>query len=176
MIKIRICGFGGQGILLAGEILGAAAMIEGKYSSEIGSYGAEARGTTTLSDVIISDKKIGFPVIDECDILIAMSQQAFNANIKFVKEDGIIIVDEDLVKTPENLKQKVFKIRATKIAEEKFVRVVANMIILGYLAEKTKIVSIDSLKKAIKSRITRMIEANLAAIDEGAKLASEKEI
>jgi 2-oxoglutarate ferredoxin oxidoreductase subunit gamma len=173
MIKIRICGFGGQGILLAGEILGTAAMIEGKYSSEMGSYGAEARGTTTVSDVIISDRKISFPVIDECDILVAMSQQAFNANAKFVKRDGIIIIDEDLVKIPENLTQKVFKVRATKIAEEKFGRLAANMIILGYLAGKTKIVSTESLKKAVKSRVTRMVEANLAAIDEGAKLAHE---
>ncbi|MEM0085204.1 MAG: 2-oxoacid:acceptor oxidoreductase family protein [Candidatus Methanomethylicia archaeon] len=172
-MKIRICGFGGQGILLAGEILGAAAVIDGKNAAVMGSYGAEARGTSTISDVTISNEKIGFPIIDKCDILVAMSQQAFNMNIGILKEDGIVIVDEDLVKIPKELEKKALKIRATKIAEEKYNRIVANMVMLGYLVSKTKVVTIEALKKAVKDRVTRMIEINLAAIDEGVKLGSE---
>ncbi|MCS7097070.1 MAG: 2-oxoacid:acceptor oxidoreductase family protein [Candidatus Methanomethylicia archaeon] len=170
MMKIRICGFGGQGILLMGEILGAAAVIDGKNASEVGSYGAEVRGTTTVSDVIISEKKINYPLIDKCDILIAMSQQALNSNIHIVKENGVIIIDEDLVKVPEEFKGRVMKIKATKIAEEKYDKIVANMIILGYLVSKTKIVTPEALKNAVKERIRRMIDINLKAIDEGMKI------
>jgi len=173
MIKIRICGFGGQGILLAGEILGTAAVIDGKNAVEMGSYGAEARGTITISDVIISDGKISFPIIDNCDILIAMSQQALNANVKILKKEGILIIDEDLTRVPKELEERALKIKATRIAEEKYNRIVANMIILGFLASKMKIVSIEALKEAVKQKVTRMIEMNLAAIDEGVKLANE---
>ncbi|MEM2136496.1 MAG: 2-oxoacid:acceptor oxidoreductase family protein [Candidatus Methanomethylicia archaeon] len=169
--KIRICGFGGQGILVAGEVLGMAAMIDGKNAVEVGSYGAEARGTITTSDVIISDEEINFPLVDQCDILIALCQQAFDIHKNKVSQNGIIIVDEELVKIPEEFEHKSIRIKATKIAEEKFNRITANMIVLGYLASKTRIVSIESLKNAVKERITKMVEINMSAIEEGAKLA-----
>ena len=174
MKKIRICGLGGQGIILAGEILGLAAIIEGKYATQMRSYGSEARGSTCKSDIIISEKEIKYPVIDECDILIALSQPALKKYGKTLKRGGILIIDEDLIKKlPQEDNYKIYKIKATRIAEKRFRRIMANMIILGYTSKKTGIIKIESLKKAVQERGIRMKEMNKKAIIEGSELAEK---
>jgi len=174
MKKIRICGLGGQGIILAGEILGLAAVIEGKYATQMRSYGSEARGSACKSDIIISEKEIKYPVIDECDILIALSQPALKKYVKTLKRGGILIIDEDLIKKlPQEDNYKIYKIKATRIAEKRFRRIMANMIILGYTSKKTGIIKIESLKKAVQERGIRMKEMNKKAIIEGSELAEK---
>jgi len=84
-VEVRICGLGGQGVVLAGQILGKAAVYDGWNVVQTQSYGAEARGTTAKSEVIISDGPIGFPMVRKCDILIAMSQEALDKNVKDLK-------------------------------------------------------------------------------------------
>ena len=144
-VEIRICGLGGQGIILAGEILGLAAVLDGKYAVQTRSYGSEARGTACKSDVIISDLEVKYPLIEKCDIMIAMNNQSLKRYANSLKEDGILIIDKDLVtEIPSSIKAKIFKINATKIAEEKFMRITANMIMLGFTANLTKIVSINA--------------------------------
>jgi 2-oxoglutarate ferredoxin oxidoreductase subunit gamma len=93
MTKIRIAGFGGQGIVLAGELLAFAAVIDGKEGSVISSYGSAARGGLTSSEIIISDGFIDAPFAEKSDILIAMSQDGYNAYIKTLATNGIIIID-----------------------------------------------------------------------------------
>jgi len=174
MKKIRICGLGGQGIILAGEILGLAAVIEGKYATQMRSYGSEARGSACKSDIIISEKEIKYPVIDECDILIALSQPALKKYVKTLKRGGILIIDEDLIKKlPQEDNYKIYKIKATRIAEKRFRRIMANMFILGYTSKKTGIIKIESLKKAVQERGIRMKEMNKKAIIEGSELAEK---
>jgi 2-oxoglutarate ferredoxin oxidoreductase subunit gamma len=80
--ELRICGFGGQGVVLAGQVLGRAAVYDGWNVVQTQSYGAEARGTTAKSEVIISNSRIGFPAVRRCDILVAMDQEALDVNIK----------------------------------------------------------------------------------------------
>lgn len=89
-IEIRIGGRGGQGVVLAGQILGRAAVYDGKNSVQTQSYGAEARGSATKSEVIIFDSKIHFPFVRKCDLLIAMDQRAVKENIKDLKENGML--------------------------------------------------------------------------------------
>lgn len=173
-LEVRICGLGGQGVILAGEILSLSAILDGKYAVQMRSYGSEARGTAAKSDIIISDKKIRYPLIEKCDIMIAMSQPALNRYIKTIKTNGTLIIDEDLVKEEIKIeKLKTYKVKATRIASEKYDRIVANMIMLGYMIGKTNIISINSLERAIKARIKKMTEMNIEALREGFKLAQD---
>ena len=165
-IEVRISGLGGQGVVLAGEILGRAAVYEGKYAVQTQDYGAEARGTAAKSEVIISDGKIGFPKVRKCDILVAMSQSAVEIHLKDLKENGILIVDEDMVKHLPKTKAKAFKIPATKTAE-----IYANVVMLGALAKITGIVKEKAVEKAIADSVPENTrEANIKAFKEGLKL------
>ena len=171
-IEVRISGLGGQGVVLAGQILGKAAVYKGKNVVQTQSYGAEARGSAAKSEVIISDGKIGFPIIRKCDILIAMSQEAVEKNIKDLKEDGILLIDSIKVKKVPHTKARIFKIPATEIAEKTFhAKIYANMVMLGALTNITKISNEKSFTRAIKEIVsTEVININLRAYKKGLTL------
>jgi len=170
--EVRISGLGGQGVVLAGQILGKAAAYNGKNVVQTQSYGAEARGSVAKSEVIISDGKIGFPMVRKCDILIAMSQEAVEKNIKDLKEKGILLVDGDAVKKIPETNVRIFKIPATEIAEKMFkAKIYVNMIMLGALTNITKIVNEKSFTRAIKETVsTEAININLRAYKKGLTL------
>lgn len=169
---MRISGLGGQGVVLAGQILGKAAAYNGKNVVQTQSYGAEARGSVAKSEVIISDGKIGFPMVRKCDILIAMSQEAVEKNIKDLKEKGILLVDGDAVKKIPETNVRIFKIPATEIAEKMFkAKIYVNMIMLGALTNITKIVNEKSFTRAIKETVsTEAMNINLRAYKKGLTL------
>jgi len=171
-IEVRISGLGGQGVVLAGEILGRAAVYEGKHVVQTQSYGAEARGSAAKSEVIISDSKIGFPKVRKCDILVAISQSAIERHLKDLKEKGTLIVDEDMVKRLPETKAKIFRIPATKTAEKLLKsRLYANIVILGALTKITGIVKEKAVEKAITDSLHETaIEANISGFREGLKL------
>ena len=170
--EVRISGLGGQGVVLAGQILGKAAAYNGKNVVQTQSYGAEARGSVAKSEVIISDGKIGFPMVRKCDILIAMSQEAVEKNIKDLKEKGILLVDGDAVKKIPETNVRIFKIPATEIAEKMFkAKIYVNMIMLGALTNITKIVNEKSFTRAIKETVsTEAMNINLRAYKKGLTL------
>jgi 2-oxoglutarate ferredoxin oxidoreductase subunit gamma len=164
-IEARISGLGGQGVVLAGQILGRAAVYDGKNVVQTQSYGAEARGSIAKSEVIISDDKIGFPIVRRCDILVAMNQEALDRDLKDLKEDGVLIVDSTYVKKIPETKAKIFKIPATEHAEKTFGdKIYANMLMLGALTKATNIVSEKAMKKAIQDAVMK----NIADINEEA--------
>ncbi len=171
--QILLCGSGGQGIVLAGTILGFAGINDGKWVAGLSSYGAQARGGYTRAAVIISDKPIVFPHIIETDILIAMSQSAYDKYIEAVKRDnGIVLYDEPLVSVKEIDGLKQIGIPATNMAvEELNNKQVANMIILGAVAQMTKVVNRDALISAIDKNVGARFKAlNLKAVELGFKL------
>jgi 2-oxoglutarate ferredoxin oxidoreductase subunit gamma len=153
-VEVRISGLGGQGVVLAGQILGRAAVYDGKNVVQTQSYGAEARGGAAKSEVIISDGKVGFPMVRKCDILIAMSQEAIEKNINDLKEDGILLVDSDMVKNVPKTNARIFKVPATEIAE-KFCsgKLYANLVMLGALVGITKVMSEGSMELAIRDSV-----------------------
>lgn len=171
-VEIRISGLGGQGVVLAGQILGRAAVYDGKNAVQTQSYGAEARGTTAKSEVIISNGKIGFPMIRKCDALIAMNQEAAEKNLKNLKKGVILLIDSSNVKKIPKINAEIFKIPATEIAEKSFgQKVYANMIMLGGLTEITNIVSEESMEKAISDIVPeKSIAVNIQAYKRGKKL------
>mgnify|MGYP000321243221 CR=1 FL=1 len=172
-VEVRISGLGGQGVILAGQILGRAAVHDGKNAVQTQSYGAEARGSAAKSEVIISDDKIGFPVVRKCDILVAMSQEAVEKNVKDLKEDGILVVDSLMVKNVPKVKARVFKVPATEVAEKSFqAKIYANMIMLGTLTKISNIVSKSSVERAIKETVPKKtIITNIQALKKGAELS-----
>jgi 2-oxoglutarate ferredoxin oxidoreductase subunit gamma len=149
-IEIRIVGLGGQGVVLAGQVLGKAAAYEGKHVVQTQSYGAEARGSMTKSEVIISDQKIGFPEVTKCDILMVMNQKALDSDLRDLKAEGTLIVDSTTVKTPKE-QAKVFSVPATETAEKIFgAKVYANMVMLGALSRVAGVVISSLVEKAIE--------------------------
>jgi 2-oxoglutarate ferredoxin oxidoreductase subunit gamma len=174
-VEIRIAGLGGQGVVLAGEILGRAAVYDEKYVVQTQSYGAEARGSATKSEVIIADKKVGFPMVRNCDILVAMSQTDLGKHLKDLKEDGILLVDEDLVREVPKIRVKVFKIPATQTAETELKsKIYANMVMLGALTKTTGIVSQQAVEKAITESVpSKARENNIRGFRIGLELVKQ---
>ncbi len=172
-VEVRISGLGGQGVVLAGEILGRAAVYAGKYAVQTQSYGAEARGSAAKSEVIISDQNIGFPKARKCDILVAMSQSALNKHLENLRENGILLVDGDRVKELPKVEARVYRVPATKIAETELKsRIYSNVVMLGALTKIIGIVSEAAVKKAIVSSVSEETkQRNLEAFLKGFRLA-----
>lgn len=174
-IEVIIGGFGGQGSVLAGAVLGRAAAYDGKKVVQSRSYGAEARGGAARSEVVICNEEIDYPMVIKADALIAMSQLAFDRYITKVKANSTAIVDEDMVKPKQDLWEglKVIKIPATRIASQELKQpMVANMIMLGALVAITGIVTNESLIKSIKESVPKGTEKiNIEALRKGRELA-----
>ncbi len=168
-IEIRIAGYGGQGVVLAGQILGKAAIYDGKNALQTQSYGAEARGSSAKSEVIISDDKINFPAVRKCDILVAMNQESLNKHLGALKENGILIVDSTYVKEIPQTKAEVYRVPATENAQKTFgASLYANMVMLGALAKITSLVSVEALEKAIKESVPpKTVKTNIDALKKG---------
>jgi 2-oxoglutarate ferredoxin oxidoreductase subunit gamma len=171
-VEIRIGGLGGQGVVLAGHILGRAAVNDGLQVVQTQSYGAEARGSAAKSEIIVSEEKIGYPMVRKSDILVAMSQTALDKHLNDLKEGGIIIIDTDMVKEVPSVKAKIFKVGATKTAETDLKsKMAANIVMLGAVAKITGIVTPSSVEKAIKDSFSGdTIDKNIAAFRAGLTL------
>jgi 2-oxoglutarate ferredoxin oxidoreductase subunit gamma len=166
--EIRICGFGGQGVITAAVILGrAAAVYDGLIACQVQSYGPEARGGAARAEVIVADGPIGYPGVHAADILVAMSQEAFTRYGREVKPGAVIIVDPDIVFSWD-LPQTVYPVRSTKIAEELGNPVVANIVMLGALTSLTGAVSHEAILAATLASVpARFKELNRCALEAG---------
>ncbi len=169
-IEIKFGGLGGQGIITAGYITAKAASIyDGNESAFTQDYSAEARGGASTSEVIISDEKITYPQVLEADYLVLMSQSAYRDYLHKLKKGGTMLIDENLVKPDERAKDyKIYKIPATRFAEEIGNPIVANIVMLGFFTAITRVVSKDAMWKSIKERIPkRFLELNERAFLKG---------
>jgi len=165
---VRFSGFGGQGIVLAGYILGKAVINDGRNALQTQSYGSEARGGTSKSDVFISDQKIYEFEAEELDILLSFSQTAYETYNPLLKKNGLLFFDTDLVK-PGDAHKIIHGIDSVNIAENVIGRkIMANIVMLGFLTKVTEVVSFESMKKSIMESVPeKTIEQNLKALDEG---------
>jgi 2-oxoglutarate ferredoxin oxidoreductase subunit gamma len=155
--EIKLCGFGGQGVILAGEIIGqAAAIYDGKEATFTRSFGPEARGSTCTAQVIVSDEKILYPYVAHPNVMIVMSQESFNKFAKELTVDGVMLVESDLVKPdPAQMApgQRVFGVPATRLAEELGRRIVMNMVMLGFVTAVTELAAPDSMSQSIRHSV-----------------------
>jgi 2-oxoglutarate ferredoxin oxidoreductase subunit gamma len=169
-VEVRFAGFGGQGIIKSGIIVAAAACIHaGKNSVQTQSYGPESRGGACKSEVVISEEEIDFPKVVQPDILILMSQHAYNEYATDIKPGGTVILDPDMIPTEKNLENvRVFRVPATKIAEELGRRIVANIVMLGALVAITRLLGENAVKESIEENIPKGTEElNLTAFEKG---------
>jgi 2-oxoglutarate ferredoxin oxidoreductase subunit gamma len=169
--EIRITGFGGQGVILSGVIVGKAASIyDEKNATMSQAYGPEARGSACSTQVLVDDKEILYPYIRKSDILVAMSQEGYSKFIGELKADGILIYDEDLV-DPGEIKKgiKAYPIKAQRMAETDLGRkIVTNIVILGFLTAVAQAVPKEAMLEAIKTSVPKgTIDLNLKAFELG---------
>lgn len=179
-LEIRLSGFGGQGIIRSGEIVGrAAALYDGRYATFTQSYGPESRGGACAAQVIIADDpvQLSYPHLVDPSILVIMSQGAYNKYVPGFRRDGLLVVDEDLVEldgAAESL--RVISIPATHLAEELGRRIVANVVMLGFVAAMTDIVSPEAMKKAVLDSIPKGTEElNTRAFETGFEYGRKRE-
>jgi 2-oxoglutarate ferredoxin oxidoreductase subunit gamma len=174
--EIRLAGFGGQGIVLSGHILGkAATLFDGKNAVFTQSYGPEARGGSCSADVVISTDAVHYPKVGKPHVLVIMSQGALATYGGAIQPGGILIIDSDLVKMdqdPEGI--TVYRVPSTRMAEDLGRRIVANIVMLGAVAGLGGVVSYESMRKSVLSSIPPGTEElNMAAFDKGHEYAQQ---
>ncbi len=171
--EVRLGGFGGQGIILAGYLLGkAAALYDGKEAVFTQSYGPEARGGACAAELIIDDETIDYPMVSSPKLLVLMSQEAFSKYGSAAAEGAQLIVDTDLVESAPR-EDWLRDIPATRIAQELGNRMVANVIMLGFLCATTGVVSREALAESIRTTVRpRLVDLNLQALARGFEYVS----
>jgi 2-oxoglutarate ferredoxin oxidoreductase subunit gamma len=154
---IRICGMGGQGVIMSGMVLGKAASIyEDRWSTLIQSFGPEARGSTCAAQVMLSDDKIGYPYLKGSDLFLCLSQAGYDKYVDELKEGGTLIYESELITLDDRMPKdaKAFGIPATRLTQEKIGKlIVFNMVMLGFLVANAKIVSEEAARKAVENSV-----------------------
>ncbi|KZX14960.1 NADH-dependent phenylglyoxylate dehydrogenase subunit gamma [Methanobrevibacter cuticularis] len=174
--EVRIAGFGGQGVILAGIIIGkAASLFDEKNAVQTQSYGPEARGGASRTEIVISDEEIHYPKVQNPDILVAMSHEALIKYMGDLKDKGILIIDPDMIDESEitefveKHKIKLFRAKATQTAQKDIgLKIVANIVMIGAITNITGIVSYDAAKQAILDTVPKGTEdKNINAFELG---------
>jgi 2-oxoglutarate ferredoxin oxidoreductase subunit gamma len=174
--EIRVTGFGGQGIILTGFVMGKAATVfDGQFATLIQSYGPEARGSACAAQVVVSDEKILYPYLKKQEILLALSQEGYDTFVDRTDPDGVVLYDTDLVEVTKTPKVKIFlDVPATVMAEEMGRRMVANIVMLGFFTGVTGVVSVEAMQEAVRSTVPKGTEElNLKALDMGLQHAAK---
>ncbi len=174
--EVMFAGFGGQGIITAGYIVGrAAAVYDNKEATLTQSYGPEARGSTCYSGVVIDEEEIDYPYLLNPEVIVLMSKDAYEKFLPRLREGGILIVDSSIVKPDERASNYiVYEVPATEEAEEMGARIVANVIMLGFLGKVWDAVSVDALRESVKSTVPRKyLDLNLRAFERGVELGEK---
>ena len=170
MSEIRFSGFGGQGIIRCGLIAGKAlSLFDNKQATMTQSFGPEARGSACSSQLVVSDDRVLYPYISTPEILVSMSQESYEKYEPELRDDGILLIDKDLVKAkPPRGKIKSYSIPSTRFAEELGNRIIANLVMLGFFTAITQIVSPEAMKKALPGLVPgRFLDLNFKAFDKG---------
>ncbi len=174
--EIMMAGFGGQGVLFAGQVLAYAAMDEGKEVTWIPSYGPEMRGGTANCTVIISDEEIGSPVVDNPGIVIVMNRPSMDKCEPMVKEGGWLFVNTSIVDRPAKRQDiRIVEVPANQIAEGLGDKRMANMVMVGLMLGKTGILAIEAVNKTMEAHLParhrNLLKANTEALKKGEALA-----
>ena len=170
LTEIRIAGFGGQGVILSAIVIGKAGCIhQSGFSTMTQSFGPEARGGACSAQVILSDSPVLYPYVTRPDVLIVMSHEAYSIFAPQVKENGTLIVEQDLVrvdKLPSGV--RVFSCPATRLAEELGKKMVLNIVMVGFFGAVTGLLQPDSLRNAIADSVPEAYrDLNRKAFDKG---------
>lgn len=165
--EIRIAGFGGQGVALAGMVLGKAlAIFEDLEAVMTQAYGPEARGGASSANVVVSDQPIAYPFVQAADVLVALSQESYLKFRPEAKAEAQVLIDQELVTPLEN--EAVFALPATRMAEELGRRMVTNMVMLGFLTAVSGLARPDSMRRSIETSVkANTVPLNIQAFEAG---------
>ncbi len=170
LTEIRVAGFGGQGVILSAIVLGKAASIyENGFATMTQNFGPEARGGACSAQLVLSDAPVLYPYVTRPDIMVILSQEAYNRFAPELKPEGLLIVEEDLVRV-SNLAQdtRVYSIPATRLAEELGKRMVLNSVVVGFFTAITNLLSADAVRKSVADSVPPSFrELNLKAFEKG---------
>ena len=174
--KVLISGFGGQGSLLIGQVLAQAAVLDDKFSTYRPVYGFEKRGGIAYCDVIVSDERIGNPVLEETQALVAMDERSFTRFEELVIPGGVLIYNSSLVTSaPSRDDIRYIAVPCIEMADELGSEKVVNMIIFGAYLGSEDFISMDIIEEALREKMgpskEKLIPLNRKALEEGAGLA-----
>ena len=175
--EIRIAGFGGQGVILSAVVLGKAASIyENGFATMTQNFGPEARGGACSAQLVVSDSPVLYPYVTQPDIMVVMSQEAYNRFAHELKPEGVLIVERDLVRVSNmNRDKKVYSVPATRFAEELGKRMVLNSVMVGFFTAVTKLLSPDAVRKAVADSVPASFrDLNLKAFEKGFEYGNTK--
>lgn len=174
--EIRISGFGGQGVVLAGYILGKALAIYSEYEAVMTqSYGPEARGGASSANIVVADEPIDYPFLQHPDFLVALSQEGYARYRHTTRNGAVILIDEELVVPHDD--DRPLRIPATRLAEMLGRRVVANVVMLGFFTAVFGLVTPEAVEQAIASSVKpKTIQLNLQAFSAGYSHAAESSL
>ncbi|MGA8491968.1 MAG: 2-oxoacid:acceptor oxidoreductase family protein [Terriglobales bacterium] len=170
LTEIRLAGFGGQGVILSAIVLGKAASIyQGAFATMTQNFGPEARGGACSAQLVLCDSPILYPYVTQPDILVVTSQEAYARFGHDLKDGGILIVEQDLVRVSDPDKEiQVYSIPATRIAEVLGKRMVQNSVMVGFFAAVTRLLDPDAVRKAVADSVPPSFqELNLKAFEKG---------
>jgi 2-oxoglutarate ferredoxin oxidoreductase subunit gamma len=174
--EIRITGFGGQGVVLCGYIIGRACAIDaGQHATMIQSFGPEARGSACSATLAVSGRKVLYPYVGRPDVFVVMSAEGYDKYGDELKDDGILIYERNLVHPRIKDGQPAFGIPSTRIAESLGRSIVQNIVMLGFFTAVTQIVSREQMREAVKAAVPAGTEElNLKAFDAGCAYFDEE--
>ena len=167
--EIRITGFGGQGVVLAGHIIGHACAVNGgMHATMIQSFGPEARGSACSTTLAVSETEVLYPYISRPDIFVVMSAEGYEKFRDELADDGVLVYEKDLVAYEPKEGQRAFGVSSTRIAEEIGRSIVQNIVMLGFFAAATRIVPVETMRQAVEESVPKGTETlNLRAFDAG---------
>lgn len=177
--SIVISGFGGQGVLFAGQLLAYAVLEADKYVTWVPSYGAEMRGGTAHCTVVIGDEPIGAPLVHHPDIVIAMNAPATDKYEGLVKRGGLLLVNASLVQRPIARRDiRTVAVPANDIAQAQGNPRLANVVMVGALLGLTNVLPMETVQKALDAHLPKrhrhLLEANKRALEAGASSQAQQ--
>ena len=167
--EIRITGFGGQGVVLAAHIIGRACAINaGQHATMIQSFGPEARGSSCSATLVVSDREVLYPYIRRADIFVVMSSEGYEKFRGALKDGGTLIYEQDLVRPVIQVGQRAFGVPSTRIAKSLGRTLVQNIVMVGFFAAVTGIVSLEQMRDSVCHCVPKGTEdLNMKAFDAG---------
>ncbi len=170
LTEIRVAGFGGQGVIMAASVIGkATSIVDSQFATMTQNFGPEARGGACSAQLVLSNTPVLYPYVTHPDVLVVMSQEAYNKFAPELKPGGIMLIEQELVRVQGLAKSvKVYGIPATRLAEECGKRMVLNIVMVGFFGAITQLISRESLRKAVEDSVPAAFrELNLKAFEMG---------
>jgi 2-oxoglutarate ferredoxin oxidoreductase subunit gamma len=166
-LGIRMYGMGGQGIITLAKLVGEATLEDGKFVIMTEEYSPYITGGWSKADLVISDETIDYPLPEELNYLVTLSQEGFDTTVKELAPESTILTEKSLVTVPQDMKLRSIEIGGIEISKSLKNPKGANIVLMGAFSGLTKIFSAESGRRAITKRFPKYVDANIACFERG---------